>query len=168
MGVKIKNVSRIEEIKTNIKELSKYEIQIGVFAGEAKTKNQIDYATIAGVHEHGFTIEQNYISKKTGKKVQRKIVIPERSFIRTTFDEKQDEWVNFIKRRLPKVITGEMSAKQLVELLGERITRDIKKKIKEIDSPPNAPSTIKAKGSSNPLIDTGGLRKRVTYKVVSR
>lgn len=31
--------------------------------------------------------------------------------------------------------------------------------------PPNAPSTIKAKGSDRPLIDTGELRKSITYVV---
>lgn len=31
--------------------------------------------------------------------------------------------------------------------------------------PPNAPSTIKRKGSSNPLIDKGELRKSITYAV---
>lgn len=31
--------------------------------------------------------------------------------------------------------------------------------------PPNAPSTIKAKGSENPNIDTGELRKSITYVV---
>jgi len=31
--------------------------------------------------------------------------------------------------------------------------------------PPNAPSTIKAKGSSEPLIDTGAMRKAITYVI---
>lgn len=35
----------------------------------------------------------------------------------------------------------------------------------ELKSPANAPSTIKKKKSSNPLIDTGALRSSVTYKV---
>ena len=34
-----------------------------------------------------------------------------------------------------------------------------------LKSPPNAPSTIKKKGSSNPLIDNGALRQSVTSKV---
>ncbi len=37
----------------------------------------------------------------------------------------------------------------------------------ELKTPPNAPSTIKKKGSSNPLIDTGELRSSVTYKVTN-
>lgn len=35
----------------------------------------------------------------------------------------------------------------------------------ELRDPPNAPSTIRAKGSDNPLINTGALRGSVSYKV---
>jgi len=34
-----------------------------------------------------------------------------------------------------------------------------------LSDPPNAPSTIAAKGSANPLIDTGELRQSVTYTI---
>lgn len=173
MGVTIRNVSRIREIQASLRELSRLSLEIGVFAGQAKTKSKnkeksIDYARIASIHEFGLTINQDYTSEITGNKVQRKIVIPERSFIRSTFDEKQDEWLRFVKKRIPKLLNGQLTAEKLVSLLGEKIVRDIKEKIKAIDDPPNAPSTIAAKGSSSPLIQTGGLRKRVTYKVVSK
>lgn len=35
----------------------------------------------------------------------------------------------------------------------------------DLQSPPNAPSTIKKKGSSNPLIDTGELRSSIKWVV---
>jgi hypothetical protein len=35
----------------------------------------------------------------------------------------------------------------------------------DLRTPPNAPSTIKKKGSSNPLIDTGALRASIGYEV---
>lgn len=34
--------------------------------------------------------------------------------------------------------------------------------------PPNAPATVKAKGSDSPLIDTGEMRKAITHVVVER
>ena len=37
----------------------------------------------------------------------------------------------------------------------------------ELKTPPNTEATIKAKGSSNPLIDTGQLMQSVTYKVTT-
>ncbi len=36
--------------------------------------------------------------------------------------------------------------------------------IKDVKSPSNAASTIKQKGSANPLIDTGNMRQAVTHK----
>lgn len=158
MGVIIRNISRIKEIQGTLKALSKYEIHIGVFSDSGDAKNGTNYALIAGVHEFGATIEHE----------KGAIHIPERSFIRSTFDEKANEWAKFVQKRLPKVILGQMAPRQLVELLGEKITADIKLKIKAINDPPNAPSTIAKKKSSSPLIDTDGLRQRVTYKVVSK
>ena len=158
MGIKIKNVSRTKEVKANLKDMGRYKIEIGVFSESGSTDDGVHYALIAGVHEFGVTMRQ---AKGT-------IVIPERSFLRSTFDEKSDEWFNFVKKRMPAVMFSQMTAKQLMELLGAKIVSDIQKKIKDISDPPNAPSTIAQKGSSNPLIDTGGLRMRVTYKVVAK
>lgn len=36
----------------------------------------------------------------------------------------------------------------------------------ELQDPPNAPSTVKKKGSSNPLINNGHLRQSVTYSII--
>ena len=66
---------------------------------------------------------------------------------------------------LSKVLSGQSSAEELCEKMGNVIQKDIRKKIRDIKTPPNAPSTIARKGSSNPLIDTGLLHQSVTYKV---
>lgn len=153
MGVTIRNVSQIEQMKRSLRELGSLGIEVGIFGSDDS-----HYVMIAGVHEFGMTIRQ-----KKGS-----IVIPERSFIRSTFDEQNKKWFDFVKKRIPSLLDGRISARQLCELLGTRMVADIQKKIKDIDDPPNAPSTIAQKGSSSPLIDTGGLRMRVTYKVVSR
>lgn len=41
----------------------------------------------------------------------------------------------------------------------------VQKYMTELRTPPNAPSTIKKKKSSNPLIDSGALRASVSYKI---
>jgi hypothetical protein len=43
---------------------------------------------------------------------------------------------------------------------------DVRKAIRDLDSPPNAESTIKAKGSSNPLIDTGQMINSIRWEYV--
>lgn len=151
MGVHIQSRNNIPRIIQSLRELRKYEIEVGIF-GNA------EYVMIAAVHEFGVTIRKNRGS----------IVIPERSFLRSTFDEKQDEWFKFVKKQLEQVFSGRIDARTLCERLGAKMVADIQEKLTDLDTPPNAPATIAKKGSSNPLIDSGGLRMRITYKVVRR
>jgi hypothetical protein len=65
-----------------------------------------------------------------------------------------------------KVIRGELSQSVAMHQLGDTIANDIKDAIIDVDSPALKVETIKNKGSSNPLIDTGHLKQSVTYKVV--
>lgn len=146
--VNIRDVNRMLQLVANLKELKGYVIKVGIFGSD-------EYVMIANVHEFGARI-------RNGKGYT---IIPERSFMRSTFDENNGEWINFFESQLKLLLNGRLEAKTLCERLGARMVADIQKKIKEIDTPPNAPSTIAQKGSSNPLIDTGGLRQRITYKV---
>jgi len=41
----------------------------------------------------------------------------------------------------------------------------VQRHIREADSPPNAPLTLKLKGGKGPLKDTGALRARITYRL---
>lgn len=95
-----------------------------------------------------------------------KITIPERSFLRSTFDEKNKEWSDYSLTLVKKVVDGELTANELMNHLGLRIQRDVQRTIRNLSDPPNSPITIHNKKSSNPLIDTGRLRQSVTYKVV--
>lgn len=151
-GVRIRGTNRIPQIARSLRELGGLGIEVGIFSSDDSF-----YAMIAGVHEFGMTIRQE----------KGNIIIPERSFLRSTFDEQNAKWFEFMQKRIPALLEGRTSARQICELLGTRMVADIQKKIKSLDTPPNADSTIRAKGSSNPLIDTGGMRMRVTYKVVS-
>lgn len=56
---------------------------------------------------------------------------------------------------------------QTLEIIGNIAVGKVQEFMTELDSPPNAPSTIAQKGSDNPLIDTGAMRQSVTYAVTS-
>lgn len=98
--------------------------------------------------------------------LKESVNIPERSFIRSTFDENEDSWSEFIEERVNLIFEGEMRARQLFEQLGAKIVGQIQKKMTDIRSPKNAAITAANKGSDNPLMDTGELRRRVTWQVV--
>ena len=81
--------------------------------------------------------------------------IPARPFIRPTVKEQKDEWVNIMKKTIPKVALDKMTAFDVLDLVGRVAASDIQTKISSIYSPPLSPITIKRKGSAKPLIDTG-------------
>lgn len=56
----------------------------------------------------------------------------------------------------------------LQEAAGQIGAAAIKEAIIALDTPPNSPETIRRKGSSNPLVDTGHMVQSVTYVVRDR
>ncbi|WP_205961727.1 hypothetical protein [Psychrobacillus vulpis] len=153
INIRITDRNNIPKLITTLRDLKKYSVEVGVFGDDDSF-----YAMIASVHEFGVTIQ-----KESGS-----IVIPERSFMRTTFDEKEVEWIQFAEKQLKNVIDFKIAPRTLYERLGALMVGDIQEKITDLDAPPNATSTIQKKGSSNPLIDSGGLRKRITFRVVEK
>lgn len=99
----------------------------------------------------------------------KKVHIPERSFIRSTFDENVDDWVEYLVDQVIELGMGDsgITARKIMESLGNRIQRSIVQKIRSIESPANSPITIARKGSNSPLEDTGHLIDAVRYKVVN-
>ena len=57
------------------------------------------------------------------------------------------------------------SMDQILEVVGVTAVGKVKVYMTDLKTPPNAASTIRKKGSSNPLIDTGAMRQSVTHQV---
>lgn len=97
-----------------------------------------------------------------------KVVIPERSFIRGGFDANADKFSNKAVKDLKHVVNGDLSVKSYFDLVGEYMVGELKKYLTNLKDPPNSFATSSAKGKSNPLVDTGQLRKHITFKVVKK
>lgn len=91
--------------------------------------------------------------------------IPERSFMRASFDESQAKLLELSKKLWSSTLRGQRNAMQSAHLLGQEHEGQIKEKITSLKDPPNAQSTVAQKGSSNPLIDSGEMRRSVRYEV---
>lgn len=91
--------------------------------------------------------------------------VPERSFIRSTIDEKNKQYLDVLTKVTRNALDGKELAIKGLTRLGLRAVGDIQRKITKLKDPPNEPSTIKKKGSSNPLIDTGRLRQSIDFEV---
>ncbi len=140
-------------ILRNLRQLGK-KADIGVFvgvrSGAGESENGTSMALIAAVNEFG---------SSDGR-------VPERSFLRSTVDENNAAYMNRLERATGRAIDqGRGVMRRELGLVGAKVAGDVQRKIRSLKEPPNAPSTIARKGSSNPLIDTGRLRQSIDWEV---
>lgn len=136
-------------IKKALLSLRKKEIKVGILEGAGKNSKTgtliVDYAVF---NEYG-----------TSR-------IPERSFMRSTYDEKESEWNKALDKIVSSVVEGNINnIEQKISLVGEQMVNDIKEKIDSNIPPPLSEATIRRKGSSRTLIDTGIMRASITYTI---
>ena len=89
--------------------------------------------------------------------------IPERPFFRNALAESERSVGRILQAGLDtkKMVVGE----QLAGRVGAHVQGKIRDSITALKEPPNAPETVRRKGSSNPLLDTGTLRNSVAWEV---
>jgi len=138
---------RIKAIQDRLR--SNSGVYVGVPASAGTYESGESIAVIAAVHEFG---------SADGR-------IPERSFLRVPLRSNQQDFANVIAGSLPGVLDGSLTMAQLMDQLGARAAAASQEAISAGIPPPNAPSTIAQKGSSQPLVDTGRLRQSITWVV---
>ncbi len=96
------------------------------------------------------------------------ITIPARPFLRIGISKNMDKTRRVAKAALREVARGARTVGGALELLGLDAVGAVKRYMANGEFEPNAPSTIKKKGSSRPTIDHGQLRQAITHVVESR
>lgn len=98
--------------------------------------------------------------------------IPERSFLRSTFDKNKSNYERLIVQAVEKVAKGighdgqPTDLDKELESLGVKAARDVVETINAGVPPPNAPSTSRRKrGSEGTLRNTGRLRHSIDSEV---
>lgn len=91
--------------------------------------------------------------------------IPERAFMRQGHDDNIDRVIGNVDALMTKVIHGELAESTLLQTVGLLMSSAIKDSARDLSSPANSPVTASTKGSSNPLIDTGGMIGSISYEV---
>jgi hypothetical protein len=93
--------------------------------------------------------------------------VPERSFMRSTLDEKQEEWSKLMGDVLADTTDGKRNIEREIYKIGAIARKDIIAKIDSNINPPNAPSTLKkkGKGKNKTLIDQGVLRNSIEARI---
>jgi hypothetical protein len=88
-----------------------------------------------------------------------------RSWLRAWWDEAEPRKREECAKLCAGVIAGTRTRDEVLELLGLSSVGEIQARIARGIDPPNAPSTVKAKGSSTPLIATGVARSAISFEV---
>lgn len=93
--------------------------------------------------------------------------IPPRSFLRSTVNEKRRAYAALLRAATDRILDG-ADIETEANLIIQRVVRDVRRKIVALKIPINAPSTVRRKGSSNPLVDTGRLLQSIAGRMAQR
>lgn len=129
-----------------IDELIDKKVFVGFQAGHAAEEDGTDMAAVAAWNELGTEH------------------IPSRPFLRMSVDENEDK-INAMCAQQVKNLCNGGSAESVLKEVGAFGVSLVQEKIGNGSFAPNAPATIKAKGSDHPLIDSGRMRQSVHYVV---
>lgn len=132
-----------------LKELADLEVCVGFQSGDGTYDGGADVAEVAAYNELGSSTS------------------PARPFMRQSFENHESELqkaCDDVNNTLSKGGT----AQQALTRLGTFAKGLVQEEIVDGDFAPNAESTIKQKGSAQPLIDTGLMRQSVNFVVRKR
>lgn len=162
-------------------------VDIGIHADESEL-----LVKIAAAHEFGATIHHpggtaygfatkedakrhriTFLKGGSGYKVlgvtrPHVIILPMRSFIRSTMDRQAERYQQLAARLLGMIVDAKMDRYGALSVLGQQIESDIKRTIVTMKEPPLKAATIARKGSSSLLQDKGHLKGGIRYIVKER
>lgn len=173
------------ELKRILDDIGKLEVYVGIPAEESSREDEIiNNAELAYIHTHGI---RHWTMRKemqplldTGANYSDAYQMymqahgsplwhsPPRPIIEPAIEKNRKAIADKLQLAVRSALNGdEIGARQGLEKAGMFAAGKVKKFFTDPDNSwaPNAESTIKAKGSARPLIDTGALRQSITYVV---
>jgi len=132
-----------------LENLATLQIKVGFQAGDVIYENGADLVEIAAYNEFG--------NSDT----------PARPFMKQSFENHEADLKKACEKFNKKLASGG-SAEEALKKLGVFAKGLVQSEIVDGQFAPNAPSTIKKKGSDKPLIDTGTMRQSVNYVITTK
>ncbi|SCJ68478.1 Mu-like prophage protein gpG [uncultured Flavonifractor sp.] len=93
------------------------------------------------------------------------VTIPERSFIRGSFDHGKNELAEACKAAINKIVLEGGTAREAAALIGERAAAMTQAYIMKGIDPPKSSITMETTKSGKPLYSTGRLYQSITYEI---
>lgn len=139
-----KNPGWATKLLRKLEEVSEYEVAVG-FPASATNQEELNKA-----------IWNNYGTR----------TIPARDFMDRATQSVQSLWKDHQMAPVEALNRGEdVDVRASLEVAGQASVGEIVMAIDDTMTPPNAPATIRKKGSEHPLIDTGSMKQSATYLV---
>lgn len=157
-------------------------VTVGIHESDSgRESGEITNAQLGAIHEFGAEIDHpggtsyGYATEKDalkgsvrflkagkgfmelGTTQPHKITIPARPWLYPGVESGSLEYV----QALEKAVKDGKSLQEALEIVGVIAVASVRKYMTDLRTPPNAQGTIRKKGSSNPLIDSGALRGSV-------
>lgn len=139
----------LARIVENVRSMGLNKLQVGLPAGGAHSGTDLSMYELGAVHEFG--------SPSRG--------IPARPFITPSITSNQEKYKKMLRAQAKQLIFRRVSLNTALSIVGEAAKSDIQKYMLSASFTPLKPETIKRKGSSKPLIDTGQMRNAITYEI---
>lgn len=152
MGVKVTHkIDRMSNLAAAAKGLDNAKVNVGVLAGE--------HQWLAGIHEYGCSIpvtaKMRAYLHSIGVHLKASttvIVIPERSFLRSGYDQNREAILRMEDKVLADVLAGSMSVEAFLDLIGTQLRDAIKEYAIDLTDPPKKEWPTRPAGFDNPLI----------------
>lgn len=180
MAKVVKDVNRIPKALAQLNRMRARRVEVGIFEDAPSLVN------VAAMNEFGTDIpvdaelhrrlrmlarEHNAPTDTLPREGER-LRIPERSFLRSAVDDKQDDVVDAAPEEITAMMKGEKDAYQVMRALGQVLQEAVIERVaRGTDLAPNDPFTIALKGHARPLIGktgvletTQGIRVRVVQR----
>lgn len=161
-------IARVHEYGADIKPKKGKWLTIPLIPG-AKNKRAGEFDDLFFYQQAGDA--HAFLAREKGQGVEnvfllvKSIHIPERSFIRTGFDENVNTIMQTITGLIDSVIALDINPDVFADMVGLEFAGLIQRHARNLSSPPNSPITSTVKRSSNPLNDTGRLIGAIRHKV---
>jgi len=164
MGIGAEIIRKLTAKKLNLRTIT---TKVGYLKSNAKVyENGESVTDVAAKNEFGVNAPQVWQGGRTGKTITVS-GIPARPFMQSSFNSSKE----FMRKGMHKIIDSQLHGmksfefvKEKMDLLGAKAVSEVQKTITNISEPPNSPQVIEEKRSSNPLIDTGLMRRSADFE----
>ena len=147
-----------EKLLKELKKLKKLQVRVGVQGGKLHTKKFPD-----GKEKLGADLVDIAIWNELGTDK-----IPARPFLGQTVDLHGGEIQQISAEMVQNICKGQLDAQSAFKKIGVVTVGYVQDQITNGEFEPNAPMTVQRKGSDQPLIDTGQLRRGISYVICKK